>query len=893
MERRGRWGDAARRLCSASPAKRLRITRVRTWLLPIGLLAIALTSLYSAPTADAAFGFKALSLSFSEEDTSPATQAGSHPYAWTISLAFNTTGSGAKKLPDGALKDLRIQLPPGLVGTPGLLPHCSRAEFIAQACPAASEVGAIALDTSSTETEGEEFPIYNLEPLPGNAAELAFTASSVPIIIELQIATKPPYNLIAQITNASQAAAFFGSTLTIHGAPGSAPFLTLPRSCASAPTVFEADPWGAPGAWVSSQSPTPLTPTGCGKLGFNPTLSAEPTTTAATTPTGLDLELSAPDEGITSAAGIAQADIAGAALQFPPQMTINPALAAGLAACTPAELARETPTSAPGEGCPQAAKIGTANASTALLDKPIAGTVFAAEPDDPASTTRGTENPFDARFALYVLFKNAERGILVSVPIELAADPETGRLSATLAQLPQLPLSRLELRFHSGPHAPLVSPSCGAHAISTTLTPSSGAAAQPGAATFATDRACAAPDFNPAFSAGTTSNAAGTAAPFSFDLASDPAEPSPAAMTLSLPPGISASFAGTATCPEPATPDADCPPDSRLGHARIALGPGPEPLWVPEAGRTPSAVYLAGPYRGAPYSLLIKVPAEAGPFDLGTVVLRAAIEVDPASARATVAIDDLPQVLAGVPLHYRTIRLLLDRPGFIRNPTSCEPTRVGATATSAAGTSADLSDRFQAADCAALGLKPKLSLSLSGGTGRNAHPTARVDVKPRPGDANLRAASLSLPYGLFIDPARLRSACPLLRFIDHSCPPSARLGWARVSSPLLPDPQRGRLFMVEGAGRLPDIAASLGGAVPLDLRGHLEARNTRIRASFDSLPDVPLSHLRVVLKGGFRGLLVNSEGLCRRRPPLLRARFLGHNGKLRRIRPRAEVRCPR
>jgi hypothetical protein len=893
MERRGKGADASQCLCCATGAHSLRITRVRSWLLPIGLLAIAFTSFSSAPSADAAFGFKTLSLTFANEDASPTTQAGSHPYAWTTALTLNTIGAPDEELPDGALKDLRIQLPAGLIGTPGLLPHCSHADFITQTCPAASEVGTIGLSTSSAETEGLEFPIYNLEPLPGNAAELAFTASSVPITIELQIATKPPYNLIAQITNTSQVAAFFGSTLTIHGVPGSVPFLTLPRSCAPAPTNFEAAPWAAPTAWVSSQAPTPLTPTGCGKLGFSPILDIRPTTTSATAPTGLNLSLDAPDEGLTSPTGTAQADIASAVLNFPPRMTINPALAAGLTACSPAELARETPTSAPGEGCPQAAKIGTASATTALLDTPVAGTIFAAAPDDPATTAPGAENPFDAPFALYLVLRDATRGILVTIPIEVAADPGDGRLTATLAQLPQLPLSRLELHFNSGPHAPLTSPTCGTHTIATSLTPSSGAAPLPGAASFATDQDCNAPSFSPDLSAGTSSNAAGTAAPFTFDLASDPAEPNPAALSLTLPPGLSASFAATATCPEPATRTSSCPPDSRLGHARIALGPGPEPLWIPEAGKAASAVYLAGPYRSAPYSLLIKVPAEAGPFELGTVILRAAIEIDPTSARATVAIDKLPQVLGGVPLHYRTIRLVLERAGFIRNPTSCAPTQVAATVTSAAGTTATLSDRFQAANCAALGLKPRFALRLSGGLGRNAHPTLNIDVAPRAADANLRAASLALPYGLFIDPTRLRATCTRKRFAVHECPPSARLGWAEVTSPLLPQPERGRLFLIEGDGQLPDLGASLGGRVPLDLHGHLSAHNTRIQASFEPLPDVPLSHLRLVLKGGFRGLLVNSETLCRHRAPLVRATFLGHNSKQRRIRPRTEVRCPR
>jgi hypothetical protein len=900
-------------------------------------LAIVLLAAFFAPSAQADFGFKSLALTFTNEDASPATQAGSHPFAWTTTVLFNATGALGEELPDGDLKDLRFRLPAGLVGTPSLLPRCSHADFLLNQCSDAEALGTIGIRTDA-DLAGTpaalvvQAPVYNLMPLAGNGAELAVYPAvfeiSIPLTIPLRLESAPPHALLASMTNLGQTLPVLGYQLTLWGDPADPahdpyrgqcaattaaapagdfalyslgncpaavpirPFFTLPASCTQPSVTFEADSWQEPGVWARRSLTQPLLLSDCGALSFSPSISARPTTASAHSPSGLDLSLEAPDEGITSPAGTAAADLASAALSFPPEMTINPALAAGLAACSPAELARETPGSVPGEGCPQAAKIGTAEATTPLVEHPIAGNVFVAQPDDPATTTPGAENPFDARFALYLVLRDPARGILVTIPIRIEPDPETGRLSATLDQIPQLPLSHVGLRFNSGPHAPLTTPACGTHTIASSLMPSSGAAPLPGATAFATDRDCPTPAFTPDLSAGTTSNAAGRASPFIFDLSTHPGEPNPAGLSLSLPPGLSAAFASAAICPDPLVASANCPPDSRLGYARIALGPGPEPLWIPEAGRSPSDVYLAGPYRGTPYSLLIVVPAEAGPFDLGTVALRAAIAIDPTTTQASVQLDQLPQILAGVPLDYRTIRLILDRPGFTRNPTSCEPTEISATATSAAGISATLHDRFQAADCAALQLEPHLALRLSGGLGRNAHPTVTVDVAPRAADANLSAANLSLPHGIFFDPARLRESCTRQRFAAAACPPGARLGWLEIQSPLIAQPERGRLYLLEGDKRLPDLAAALAGPVALELHGQLSTPHGRIRASFDSLPDLPLSRLRLVLKGGFRGLLVNSEGLCSH-SQLAGASFAGHNGRRRLLRPRAATPCGR
>jgi hypothetical protein len=819
---------------------------------------------FAAPAANAAFGFKSLSSTFTGAGGVAGDRpAGSHPESWTTELSFNTTGPAGSESPDGVLKDLRIGLPPGLVGSPALLPACSRADFIAEACPPSTSVGSLGVLLGGLEVPPST--VYLLDPLPGFGAQLGIHVVSIPITIDLSINPRPPHNLLATIVNVPNVVKLFGVSLTLEGTPHGSAFLTLPRSCpAPLTTTFAASSLQSPQTTVTASAPEPQALIGCSALSYSPSLRATPTTTAAAAPSGLDLDFSAPDPGISSPSGRAAADTERAVLRLPPGMTINPPLATGLAACTPAELAAEAPDSDPATGCPEAARVGYARVETPLFAKSVSGFLYVAEPDDPETGDPGAENPFDTRFALYLVLRDPERGVLLSLPIRVDADPQSGRLTATLDQIPQLPLSHLELHFNPGPHAPLTTPAaCGTATIAYTLSPSSGNAPLEGQGPLITDRSCPDRSFAPTFDAGTSSNAAGAASPFVFDLGQDAAEPALAGLTLTLPPGLGASFATVATCPEAAAVAAVCPPDSRLGYARLALGSGPDPLWVPSAAGPDSAVYLAGPYRGAPYSLLIRVPAVAGPYDFGTVVVRAAIRIDPETAQAQVDLDPLPQILGGVPLHYRSIRLVLDRPGFIRNPTSCAATAIIATATAATGATATAGSRFQAADCAALAFKPRVAVRLLGPSHRGAHPGLRAVLAPRPADANLRRAALTLPGTELLDNRRIRAVCAPADFAAKACPRGSAYGSATVWSPLLKRPLRGPVYLRGSNRRLPDLAASLEGELHIELAAHLAAGRGRIRVGFDSIPDLPLTKVSLRLAGGRRGLLVNSGGLCR------------------------------
>lgn len=870
-----------------------------------GCVGLALLLICLVPSsAQATFGFKHLGIAFTDEGGSVVTQAGAHPFAWTTAFTFNTEFvSEVSERPDQELKDLRIQLPPGLIGTPALLPRCVRADFFAEACPASTVVGEIALHTSYSGIEGMKFPLFNLEPVPGEAAELGFIAAGVPVKIEITINPAPPYNLVASISHVSQAAALFGADLSIDGAPGGRPFLTLPRNCSGPPkAAFEADSWQQPGSWTpaaivsplgGSGSTDPLAMTGCDELGFDPTVGVRPTTAVARGPTGLDFSLDIPDEGLTSATGTVASDLSKAVLTLPEGMTVNPSVVEGLGACTLAVYERETLDSASGAGCPDASKIGTAEVESPLLKEPLAGNLFVAQPDDPATGRPSVENPFDSLLAIYAIFRNPKLGIFIKQAIEIEPDSTSGRLTATIDDIPQLPFSHFELHLRDGARSPLTTPpACGTHTASYELTPSSGAAPLHGQSSFTLDGGCASPRFAPTLSAGTVTPRAGAASSFVVDLTRSDDEQNLSALELVLPPGITADFGSVPPCPATLAAAGACPGVSRIGFARIAAGVGTIPVWVPRPADPPSSVYLAGPYEGAPFSLVVAVPARGGPFDLGTAVVRAAIFIDPRTAQAKIHLDLLPQILDGIPISYRAIHLVVDRPGLVFNPTSCAATAVQASVGSATGTVAVASDRFQAHDCAALGFRPKVSVRLLGPTHRGAHPSFRTVMRTRPGDANVGRVAVTLPGAELLDSRHFGAICTESRFADDRCPAASVYGHAKAWSPMLDRPLEGPVYLRASHAKLPDLAASLGGRFHLDLVSSVDSVRGRLRIKLQGLPDVPLSKVVLTMRGGRRGLLVNTGGLCASAHRAV-ANFKGQNGKRHEISPVVKTDCGR
>lgn len=404
--------------------------------------------------------------------------------------------------------------------------------------------------------------------------------------------------------------------------------------------------------------------------------------------------------------------------------------------------------------------------------------------------------------------------------------------------------------------------------------------------------------FDPHVAAGTTNSTAGRFAPFVLDVRREDGDQNLTAVNVDTPPGFSASIRGIPYCPEsalallkdPAYPGRTeqaspaCPAASKIGTATTSEGAGTHPLF------TPGKVYLAGPYRGAPLSLVVVVPAVSGPYDLGNVVVRSAIHVDPTTAQIATVSDPIPTILDGIPLRLRSIQINLDRPNFTLNPTNCDPFAVHTGVVGDQGAAPDVVTHFQVSSCPNLGFGPKLGMSFTGGTKRRGHPAIHATLATNPGDANIGRASVTLPPSEQLDNAHVKAPCTRPQFAANQCPPSTLLGEATAQSPLLDQPLSGPVYLVTSDRTLPDLVARLNGQIHIDLRAHIDSVNGGLRTTFDTVPDVPVSAFHLDLVGGAKGLVVNSSSLCGGKFRAT-ADFTGQNGRRVTRRPKLKAAC--
>ena len=400
------------------------------------------------------------------------------------------------------------------------------------------------------------------------------------------------------------------------------------------------------------------------------------------------------------------------------------------------------------------------------------------------------------------------------------------------------------------------------------------------------DQGCNQP-FDPTLHAGVTNPVAGAFSPFVFDLNREDGSQALRGFELHLPKGAIGKPKGVPICPDAAAVAGSCPTDSRIGSLQAAAGPGPDPLQVPQPGKPEPAIYWAGPYQGAPFSIVSEVPAQAGPFDLGTLAVRSALQVDPETARATVKADPLPQFFEGVGIDYRHLHAVVDRPEFFLNPTNCSELAVTSDITSTQGTVAHPSARFQVDGCKRLKFKPKLSLKLRGGTKRAQYPALTAVLRARKGDANIAFTSVALPHSEFLAQEHIGTICTRKQFAADRCPKKSVYGKAKAWTPLLGTPLSGPVYLRSSDHPLPDLVAKLGGQLEVDLVGRIDSVHGGIRTTFESVPDAPVSKFVLQMRGGAKGLLTNSTDICRgahRATAVLRAQ----NGRAQTMRPRLD-----
>jgi hypothetical protein len=685
-------------------------------------------------------------------------------------------------------------------------------------------------------------------------------------------------------------------------------YLTLPTACAPPLTVLTATSWTSP-APVSASFQAPALK-GCEPRFQSTQGAAQPLTDRASSPSGLDFNLDLNQENLTknvTAAGrlipavLAASQVKKAVVALPEGMTVNPSVAAGLGVCTPAQYAAETVSSPPGAGCPNASEIGAITIDSPLSKKPIEGGLFLAQPDD---------NPFNSLIALYMVAKDPDRDLLIKLAGEVAADPGSGRLIASFDQLPQLPYSHLNVHFRESQRAPLATPAaCGTYTTETDLTPwLDPSAVFHRTAVFALKSGIgggpcppAAAPFNPGANGGTYNRNSGSYSPFYLHLTRSDADQEITSYSAQLPPGLLGKIAGVPFCPESTiaaaarndgfaeTDHPSCPETSRIGHTTAGYGLGAALAYAP------GNLYLAGPYHGSPLSVVAIDSATVGPFDLGTIIVRSAIRVDPRTAQISIdsaGSDPIPHIIKGIPLHLRDIRIYIDRPSFMVNPTSCEHFGVTSTlngsgavfSSPADDSTASVTNPFQVSFCSSLEFTPRIDLRLKGGVRRGKFPSLRATVTPRPGQANIGKASVNLPPSLFLEQSHIETICGQGQSAAGKCPPGSIYGRARAITPLMDEPLEGPVYLRASGGKLPDLVADISGrGIRVEVVGRIDSINGGMRATYDVLPDVPVTKFSLTLLGGKRGLLVNSDNACKAAPAT--ARMVGQNNRGLILRP--------
>jgi hypothetical protein len=886
----------------------MRIRLLTLWFALLAAVAFAPAAVASPQD----FGLEAVSASLS------TTQAGDHP---DLSLSFEVKQDPASKANVFGLhdsyaptKNVRIELPPGLLGNPNALgspQQCTVQELLSYSepgggCQSGSQVGVTRIFAYEL-TQVFNEPVYMMVPPEGEdvVARVGFIAGIFPTFVDFRIRSESDYGAVAEIAGASAEArviradtttwgvpaahshdterctvaeAFQGCVTSPSRPPGSRPlpFLTNPTRCGVPQRVtFAVSSWAEPTRFDEKAAPLPPI-SGCDQLPFGPEITAKPTSQRASSPTGADLSLSLPAAegvGVLEPSQIRDVEIA-----FPPGVAINPGAADGLVACSAEQVALGTRNPS---NCPDAAKLATAEFEIPALPRRMRGAIYLRDPE-----------PGDL-FRVWIVADDL--GAHVKLPADLAVSRETGEITSVALDLPQVPLREAKVSVKSGLRAPLANPAaCGDFASLYDLTPWSGGPDATGSTPWTVDEGCEGLGaFAPKLSAGSTDPTAGRHSPFVFTLTREDGEQNPASLDVSLPTGWAATLAGVPLCVGSAAESGNCPPGSRMGKVVGATGVGRLPLWAPQPGKRPTAVYLAGPYRGAPLSMVAVVPAQAGPFDLGDIVVRSAIYVDPVTAEATVRSDALPQIIEGIPLPYRTIHVAVDRPEFGLNPTNCEAKATVARVTSTTGAVATPRAPYRAADCARLPFRPKLSFQLTGKTHRGAFPRLRARLKGRPGDANIAGASVTLPgSGFLVEQGHLNNVCTRVQFAAKTCPAGSVYGHAVARSPLFDFPLEGPVYLRSSSHELPDLVAALQGPasmpIEVDLDGRIDSINGAIRNTFELVPDAPVREFVLDLQGGKKGLLINEANICKRTFRAT-ARFKAQNGRLANLHPALRV----
>jgi hypothetical protein len=882
-------------------------------------------------------------------------QAAAHAN-WVTSFDFAHEEPSGRPYND--VRTIIVNLPTGFDASDTAVPTCTNSQLLGNGgineaiteCPIASQVGQVTVDLRAGSGEGAPpfevtVPVYNMEVTSaGVTAELGFktvafttiltvrvrpadeglsvTTANIPKIGEPRKAVFTVWGVPAAKEHDVQR----GETCGIFGehpafcreefnGPQSAniqvkPFLSNPTSCGSFTASMEADSWEEPFNFSKATDSEVGPITECERVPFEPSIEVNPSTRSAESPTGLAVSLVVP-QAWENPYSISTANLKSTKVALPEGITINPSAGSGLGACTPAEYASETAQSLPGEGCPPESKLGSIEIETPLINEKINGAVYIATPYDNPFSEPG--HPGGSLLALYVVAKEPTRGILIRVAGKIELNPVTGQLVTTFENTPQQPFSKFTLKFRPGATAPLVSPpACGTYTTQAALTPwSEPVEARLASSSFETtlgvhEGACPSggvPPFHPQIISGTDNDDAGSYSPFYLRILREDGEQEITRFTTVLPPGLSGNLSGIPFCPEADIEAArvatgqqeienpSCPAASEIGHTIVSAGVGTV------LAQTPGRIYLAGPYHGSALSIVAVTSAKVGPFDLGTVVIRFALHINPITAQVEVSAngsDPIPHIIDGVVVHVREIRVYMSREKFILNPTNCDPMSISETIDGAGADPANPADQvpvtatapFQAADCSSLQFKPGFKVSTTGKPSKanGASLAVKLTVPGSLGtQANIAKVKVELPKALPSRLTTLRQACLAATFEANpaDCPADSVVGHATATTPILPVPLTGPAYFVSHGGEaFPSLIIVLQGyGITVDLVGSTFISKQGVTSStFKTVPDVPVGTFELTLPEGPFSALAANRNLCTDKSLTMPTEFLAQNG---------------
>jgi hypothetical protein len=887
----------------------------------LGILAAAVAVLAFAAPAQAAITIDGF------QTTSSGTEAGRHP---DLTTYFKLAEPGVHE----AAKDIAFEAPEGIFGNPNAVTECSAADFARNECSPNSQAGLVTLvaktDKAPEETLGTA-PLYILVPQEGETARLSFVVPTlnIPIAIPVSVRTADDYGLRFTVTEISQLTPLASAKLTFwgfpaassndsarfpKGAPGAPsgcpgvegtsclggkptkasiplqPLIDYPSSCTGAPLVTELKvrSYQNPGTWSTATSEYDAV-TGCEHQGFNPVLTTSLTTEEADSASGLNLRFDVPQP---LGENPSQSELRAVTVTLPPGVTINPDAADGQSACTDAQanFDSEGPSN-----CPDNAKVGTIGIYSPALNGTLTGSMYIGEP-----------RPGE-QYRLFMVVSGF--GLNAKLLGIFRPDAETGQLTGTFEDLPQVPFEQFDLHLFASDRGLMATPSaCTLYPVEATFVPWNRLLSPQASERFFTITAgpggkqCPGQvrPFSPRLVAGMSTALAGAFSSFHLKLDRDDGDQYLKDVDFRMPPGFTGSLRGIAYCSDSAIQAAarkagrdeqispSCPAASKVGTSNVSAGPGSHPF------HAEGSLYMAGPFKGAPLSVAVITPAVAGPYDYGTVVVREALYVDPTTAQVSAISDGIPSIIGGVPIRMRSIQVNIDKQNFTINPTNCSPLSVDSRGIGDQGSVTDFSSYFHAVNCATLPFRPKFAVRQTGGgkaTRRSGNPTLELDLTTRPGEANIKSVTVTLPNSFEIDQRHLGNLCSEKELAANECAGRQQIGKATTSTPLLDQPLSGPVYAVSGSGGLPRLAFILNGQV--DIRPRADTKTVqggRLRTTVPVVPDAPIGQFHLLVYGGKRGYLANTRSLCAF-APVVRVGFVGQNGKSHRVSTRVKTSC--